>query len=162
MISKTGQFDIKRKKVRNQRTLTFMDDIKKLDSFGVGMTKEMLAKLLCVSISSLHRWEREQLIFPQRVGKAKARKYRYKDILRAFTIKYLMAEMGYRRFVGVRLLLEMTNQAITSRDEPIGTINNYRIDKYLMKILNYDVETTALTKLENSIKKKEEIDDCSK
>lgn len=162
MNHKIGQFDITRKKVDNKNTLTFMEDIKKLDSFGVGMTLSMLAKLLCVSKSALLRWEKEQLIFPLRIKGSGGRKYRYKDILRGFTIKYLMSELGYRKFIGVRLLLEMTNQVITSKDEPLGSINNYRIDRYLMKILNYDVETIATMKLENKINKKEENNDSSK
>ena len=54
------------------------------------------------------------------------------------------------------------NQVITSKDEPLGSINNYRIDRYLMKILNYDVETIATMKLENKINKKEENNDSSK
>lgn len=163
MPTKSGKFNIKRKKADNKNTLTFVEDIKKLDSFGVGMSSKMLIKLLCISNSALVRWERAELIFPIKVktNKITRKKYRYKDILRGFTIKYLMSEMGYRKFEGVRLLLEMTNQAITSKDEPLGSINNYRIDKYLMKVLNYDVETTALMRMTNS-RKKEAIDDCFK
>jgi hypothetical protein len=71
--------------------------------------------------------------------------------------------MGYRKFVGVRLLLEMTNQVITSKDTPLGSINNYRIDRYLMKVLNYDVESIALMRLNNSNRKyKEKSNDCNK
>ena len=161
MTNRSGQFDIKRKKVDNKTTITFIDDLKKLDSFGVGMTVEMLTKLLCISRSSLYRWEKEELIFPIKEGPFSRRKYRYKDIIRGFTIKYLMSEMGYRKFIGVRLLLEMVNQVITSKDEPQSSINNYRIDKYLMKVLNYNVENIALMKLNNSIKK-EKYHDSSK
>lgn len=165
MTNKKGQFNIKRKKVDNKTTITFMEDIKKLDSFGVGMTVDMMTKLLCVSRSALYRWEHEELIFPIRVGPHKEyKKYRYKDILRGFTIKYLMSELGFRRFIGVRLLLEMTNQVITSKDEPLGSINNFRIDRYLMKVLNYDVETIALMRMSNSnkkVKKEEKVNDVS-
>ena len=153
MTSKIAQFDIKRSKVDNKNTLTFIGDVKKLDSLGIGMTVDMLSKLLCVSKSSLYRWEREQLIFPARVGKSLTRKYKYKDIIRGFTIKILMSELGYRKFIGVRLLLEMTNQVVTSREEPIRSINNYRVDRYLMKVLNYDVETIALNRLNNNVKR---------
>lgn len=162
MTKKIGQFDIKRKKVDNKTTLTFVEDLKKLDSLGVGMTIGMMSKLLCVSKSSLYRWEKEQLIFPNRL-KSGQRKYRYKDIMRGFTIKYLMGELGYRKFIGVRLLLEMTSQVVTSLDEPIGSINNYRIDRYLMKVLNYNVESIALMKPSNRIvNSKEENHDRSK
>ena len=64
-----------------------------------------------------------------------------------------MSELGYRKFIGVRLLLEMTNQVVTSREEPIRSINNYRVDRYLMKVLNYDVETIALNRLNNNVKR---------
>lgn len=159
MTSKIAQFDIKRNRVDNKNTLTFIGDVKKLDSLGIGMTVDMLSKLLCVSKSSLYRWEKEQLIFPSRVGKSATRKYKYKDIIRGFTIKILMSELGYRKFIGVRLLLEMTNQVVTSREEPIRSINNYRVDRYLMKVLNYDVETIALNRLNNNVKKvQKEVD----
>ena len=155
MSRKIEQFDISRKKVDNKNTLTFIDNIKKLDSLGIGMSLNMMSKLLCVSKSSLYRWEKEQLIFPLKEGTSKRRKFKYKDIVRGFTIKFLMSQMGYRKFIGVRLLLEMTNQVVTSKDEPIGSINNYRIDRYLMKVLNYDVETIALMRLDNRVNRKE-------
>ena len=162
MSHKIEQFDISRKKVDNKNTLTFIEDIKKLDSLGVGMTLDMMSKLLCVSKSSLYRWEKEELIFPSRENKSNYRKYKYKDIVRGFTIKFLMSEMGYRKFIGVRLLLEMTNQVITSKDTPLGSINNYRIDRYLMKVLNYDVESIALMRLHNKVTRKGENNEFTK
>ena len=163
MSHKIEQFDISRKKVDNKTTLTFIESVKKLDALGIGMSLDMMSKLLCVSKSSLYRWEKEQLIFPSREGVSQYRKFKYKDIVRGFTIKFLMSKMGYRKFIGVRLLLEMTNQVITSKDTPLGSINNYRIDRYLMKVLNYDVESIALMRLNNSNRKyKEKSNDCNK
>jgi len=159
---KIAQFDISRKKVDDPLTLTFSQDLKRLDSFGIGMTTPMLCELLCVSKSAVERWIREKLIFPTILTTKegiKRRKFRYKDILRGFTLKCLMSELGFRKFIGVRLLLEMTNQAITSKDEPASTINNERIDKYLMKVLNYSVEDIALMRMNNNNKKKVNKDD---
>lgn len=145
---RNGQFDISRKRVDNKNTLYFIGDIEKLDELGIGMTMTNMSKLLRVGKNALRRWEREKLIFPVRskARRVSFKKYRYKDIMRGFTIKYLRSEMGIETYEGIRLVLELTNQVITSKDEPVGTINNYRIDKFLMKVLNYDVELTALGK----------------
>ena len=54
MSHKIEQFDISRKKVDNKTTLTFIESVKKLDALGIGMSLDMMSKLLCVSKSSLY------------------------------------------------------------------------------------------------------------
>ena len=66
-----------------------------------------------------------------------------------------------RKFTGVRLLLEMTNLVLAPKDadEADRSINNLRIDKYLMRILNYDIEAIALARMANNKVRKEQPDD---
>ena len=161
--NKKAQFDLKRKQSDVDVTINFSKQLRLLDELGYGMNARGVCELLKISKSCLERWQRQELIFPARfkAGNKLRRRFRHKDVLRAATLKYLMSELGMRKFTGVRLLLEMTNLVLAPKDadEADRSINNLRIDKYLMRILNYDIEAIALARMANNKVRKERPDD---
>lgn len=161
---KRGQFDLKRPKCDFEVTQNFHKQMRLMDKFGYGISRKAICHYLNLSKSSIIRWEKEQLIFPCKVNKNPNSqvRYRYKDIMRAFTIKFLMTNFSIRKFEGVRFVLEITNLTITPQRETYKSINNVRIDQFLMRTLNYNLEELINKRNPNSHVKKEVFNDSTK
>lgn len=149
--------DFSRDMPENELTNIAAKTIQKLSRNYVHFNSNGMAKLLKINKRTLHNWEKANLIFPTVWGLGKKhvfRRYFTPDVLRAITIKYLMSELGYKKFTGVRLLLEMVNKALPEERQK-DTINNIWIDRYLMAVLNYDFDKIAESKLQANSRKVE-------
>ena len=140
------QLDFNRKKKDiSSNTLLFAKTFKKVEETKVGLSAQGLARLLIIGEDTPLKWESAGLIFPLRNGRA--RHYCLKDILRGLTIEYCMSYLGFRKYIGVRLILELVNQMFKGSEKHSETLDNIEIDKYLMRILNYDIESIAKTRM---------------
>lgn len=152
-IKELDQLDLERKHNDIANTEVFTKVMQKLNRLYVGISNKGLAKLLLINPKTILKWEEAGLIFPKLKGKSQYRHYALKDILRGLTIKYLMSEMGFRKFAGVKLLLEITNEKLKSEEHNRDTIDNIYVDRYLMRILNYDIENITQMKLHGNSKR---------
>ena len=156
--NKFAEFDLQRPRPTSDTTVNFHRQLNLLDGFGYGLSGQAICELMNISKNSLRRWERERLIFPTIIKQAngyRKKKYRYKEVLRCVTIKFLMTDYKITRFKTIRLFLEMANLAIYSAKESPKSINNVRIDQFLMKTLDYDVEAITTREYHKSSKRKE-------
>lgn len=156
--TKIAEFNLKRPKSSHEVTQNFHKQLQLLDSFGYGLSGNAVIELLNISKRTLLRWEEEQLVFPLKVKTTEGyvkKKYRYKDVLRCITIKFLKYDYKLKRFKAIRLFLEMANLAIYTAMESPKSINNIRIDKFLMRTLNYDIDEIAAREYGRSSKRKD-------
>lgn len=156
--NKYAEFDLQRPRPSSDKTVIFHRQLNMLDRFGYGLSGQAICELMNISKNALRRWEKERLLFPTIIKQAngyRKKKYRYKEVLRCVTIKFLITEYKLKRFKAVRLFLEMANLAIYSAKESPKSINNVRIDQFLMKVLDYDVEEIASREYFRSSKRKE-------
>lgn len=141
------ELDLTRRKSTVGNTDNFTKTIDRLNKIcGISMSGRGLAKLLMVEPHTILRWEKANLIFPKKRKSTQPRIYKEKDILRGLTIKFLMSELGFRKYYGVKLLLSITNRSLNGKHRA-ETIDNIYIDKYLMRVLNYDIEAISKMKL---------------
>lgn len=152
-MNELDQLDFDRKVNTVGNTDTFTKTLQKINRMCIGMSTRGLAKLLMVNNKTILNWEEAGLIFPKLKGKSRYRFYALKDILRGFTIKYLMSNLGFRKFAGVKLLLEITNAGLEANQHR-ASIDNIFVDRYLIRVLNYDIETIATMKLHGNSKRR--------
>lgn len=152
-IKELAELNMNRRKNKVGNTATFINLLKRMEAINCCvLSTEGMSRLLLVNNRTVMHWEEVGLIFPRRLGKQRIRGFRLKDILRGLTIKYLMSELGYRKYAGVKLTLELAHKALYAEDRT-DSLDNIRIDQYLMTILNYNIESIATMKLHGNWKK---------
>lgn len=154
---KKAQFNLQRPRPSFDVTVNFHRQLNLLDKFGYGLSRNAVCELMNVAKGAIGRWEKEELLFPTTVKSIKGynkKKYRYKDVMRCVTLKFLITEYKIKRFKTLRLFLEMANLALYSAKESPKSINNVRIDQFLMKTLNYNVEDITTREYGKSLSKK--------
>lgn len=152
-IKELDQLDFDRKENTIVSTDIFTKTMNKINRWMCStMSTRGMAKLLMVNPKTILKWEEVGLIFPKIKGKSRYRSFALKDVLRGMTIKYLMSELGFRKFAGVKLLLEITNQGLDEK-QVHDTIDNIYIDRFLIRTMNYDVDAIAKMKLHGNSKR---------
>ena len=148
--------DISKKYIDNRETQYFLHMIRNISRLNICLGVYGLSRFIVVNGVVIKRWVEAKLLFPKKMlvpckktGENIVRElFEYKDIARAFVIKYLSSKLGIYGLDGIRVYLETVallnryanNESKKILNNPEINIDDIEIDKFLIRTLCINVE----------------------